>query len=105
MSSSQPPLLPDATHDLARFATKTTFAGIPSDIIERIKFSFIDGLGVCLQGSPLPWTQKVYEIPPREVRKTCGSTDCTFGREQQEPVAIRFVHRILADFVAFAHVL
>ena len=67
MSSSQPPLLPDATHDLARFATKTTFAGIPSDIIERIKFSFIDGLGVCLQGSPLPWTQKVYEIPPREV--------------------------------------
>ena len=70
MSSSQPPLLPDATHDLARFATKTTFAGIPADIIERIKFSFIDGLGMCLQGSPLPWTQKVYEIMRDEGGKT-----------------------------------
>jgi 2-methylcitrate dehydratase PrpD len=54
MCSSQSPLLPHARRDLARFAAKTTFADIPADTIERIKFSFIDGLGVCLQGSTLP---------------------------------------------------
>ena len=62
MSSSQPPLLPHATRELARFAANTGFADIPPDIIERIKLSFIDGLGVCLQGSTLPWTQKVYAL-------------------------------------------
>ena len=62
MSSSQPSLLPHATRDLARFAAKTTLSDIPPDVVARIKLSFIDGLGVCLQGSPLPWTQKVYEI-------------------------------------------
>src|ERR1700722_16243490 len=60
MSSSQPSLLPHATRDLARFAAKTSFADIPAETIERIKLSFIDGLGVCLQGSTLPWTRKVY---------------------------------------------
>src|ERR1700722_8273974 len=58
MSSSQPSLLPHATRDLARFAAKTSFADIPADTIERIKLSFIDGLGVCLQGSTLPWTKR-----------------------------------------------
>src|ERR1700690_3032379 len=60
MSSSQPSLLPHATRDLARFAAKTGFADIPAGTIESIKLSFIDGLGVCLQGSTLPWTRKVY---------------------------------------------
>ncbi len=62
MSSSQPSLLPHATRDLARFAAKTTLADIPTETIEAIKLSFIDGLGVCLQGSTLPWTRKVYEL-------------------------------------------
>src|SRR6202035_4918870 len=35
---------------------------IPTETIEAIKLSFIDGLGVCLQGSTLPWTQKVYAL-------------------------------------------
>jgi aconitate decarboxylase len=73
MSSSQPPLLPHATRDLARFAAKTTFVDIPADTIERIKLSFIDGLGVCLQGSTLPWTQKVYEIVCDEGGKPLAS--------------------------------
>ena len=73
MSSSQPSLLPHATRDLARFAAKTNFADIPADIIERIKLSFIDGLGVCLQGSTLPWTQKVYEIVRDEGGKPLAS--------------------------------
>src|SRR5580692_96565 len=73
MSSSQPSLLPHATRDLARFAAKTNFADIPADTIERIKLSFIDGLGVCLQGSTLPWTRKVYEIVRDEGGKPLAS--------------------------------
>lgn len=62
MSSSQPSLLPGATRELAKFAAKTQFDDIPRDVIERIKLSLIDGLGVCLQGSTLPWTQLVRQL-------------------------------------------
>jgi aconitate decarboxylase len=67
-------------HTTARFAAKTTFADIPADIIERIKFSCIDGLGVCLQGSTLPWTQKVYEIVRDEGGKPLASVGGTGHR-------------------------
>ena len=66
MSSSQPPLLPDATSKLARFAVETRADEIPADVIERVKLSFLDGLGVCLHGSMLPWTRKVFEIVQEE---------------------------------------
>ena len=59
MSSSTPSLLPHATRDLAEFAAVTRDDAIPSAIIERIKLSFIDGIGVCLHGATLPWTQRV----------------------------------------------
>jgi 2-methylcitrate dehydratase PrpD len=48
MSSSTPSLLPHATRDLAKFATETRYDEIPSRVIERIKLSFVDGLGVCV---------------------------------------------------------
>jgi aconitate decarboxylase len=62
MGSSQRSLLPNATRDLARFAAGTPYSEIPLDVIERIKLSFIDGLGVCLYGSTLPWTRLVREV-------------------------------------------
>lgn len=61
MSSSPPSLLPHATRELASFAARTGFADIPAEVIERIKLSLIDGLGVCLHGATLPWTRKVRE--------------------------------------------
>jgi 2-methylcitrate dehydratase PrpD len=73
MSSSQPSLLPHATRDLAHFAARTTLADIPPDIVARIKLSFIDGLGVCLQGSTLPWTQKICEMVREEGGKPLAS--------------------------------
>jgi aconitate decarboxylase len=73
MSSSQPALLPHATRDLARFAATTGIADIPADIIARIKLSFIDGLGVCLQGSTLPWTRKVCDFAREEGGKPVAS--------------------------------
>jgi 2-methylcitrate dehydratase PrpD len=73
MSSSQPSLLPHATRDLARFAARTSFADIPVDVIARIKLSFIDALGVCLQGVTLPWTQKVCALVCDEGGKPVAS--------------------------------
>jgi 2-methylcitrate dehydratase PrpD len=59
MSASLPPLLPHATRDLARFAAGLRFADLPGGVVEQVKLSILDGLGVCLHGSTLPWTQKV----------------------------------------------
>ncbi len=73
MSSSQPPLLQNATRDLARFAAETRDSEIPFAVVERVKLSFIDGLGVCLHGSTLPWTRKVSEVVQEEGGKGVAS--------------------------------
>jgi 2-methylcitrate dehydratase PrpD len=66
MTSSPSPLLPDATRALASFAAETPDRAIPADVIERIKLSFLDGLGVCLRGITFPWTQMVREVVQAE---------------------------------------
>lgn len=66
MSSSQAPLLPDATRDLARFAVERSDRDIPRELLERVKLSFLDGLGVCLHGATLPWTGMVRELVQAE---------------------------------------
>jgi len=62
MSSSKPPLLPHATRELARFAATTRYADIPAAVIDKVKLSLLDGLGVCLHGSTLPWTKMVRDL-------------------------------------------
>ena len=59
MSSSQPPMLADATHDLARFASQLRYEDIPAEVVARMKSSLLDSIGCCLYGVTLPWTQKV----------------------------------------------
>jgi 2-methylcitrate dehydratase PrpD len=66
VSSSQPPLLPDATRALARFAAEAPDHAVPPEVIELIKLSFLDGLGVCLHGATLPWTAMVRELVRHE---------------------------------------
>src|SRR5215467_3504504 len=66
MSSSQAPLLVNATRDLARFAAETRDGDIPRDVVERIKLSFLDGLGVCLRGTTFPWTRTVRDVVQQE---------------------------------------
>jgi aconitate decarboxylase len=80
MSSSQPSLLPHATRELARFAATARFEQIPAEVIERIKLSLIDGLGVCLQGSTLPWTRIVHDVIAEEGGKPVASV---WGRGQR----------------------
>ncbi len=73
MSSSQAPLLPDATRALARFAAETPGRDIPADVVDRIKLSFLDGLGVCLRGTTFPWTRMVREVVQHEGGKAVAS--------------------------------
>jgi 2-methylcitrate dehydratase PrpD len=80
MSSSQPSLLPHATFELAKFAAAARFEQIPAEVIERIKLSLIDGLGVCLQGSTLPWTRIVHDVIGEEGGKAVASV---WGRGQR----------------------
>jgi 2-methylcitrate dehydratase PrpD len=55
--SEKPPLLENATRDLARFAAALRYEDIPAEVIAHAKLCLLDGLGVCLQGSALPWTR------------------------------------------------
>jgi 2-methylcitrate dehydratase PrpD len=69
MSSQKPPLLANATRDLARFGAALRYDDIPADVIARIKLSLLDSLGCCLFGATLPWTQKVAALAEQEGAK------------------------------------
>ena len=66
MSASQPPLAPNATRDLARFAAGLQFSQIPSVVVEQMKLSILDSVGVCLHGVTLPWTRHVQALVEAE---------------------------------------
>jgi len=73
MSSSKPPLLADATRDLARFASALQFRDIPREAIERIKLSVLDSIGCCLFGATLSWTRKVADFAMAEGAQPAAS--------------------------------
>jgi 2-methylcitrate dehydratase PrpD len=73
VNSSQSPLIPNATRDLARFAAETPTGAIPPDVLQRVKLSFLDGLGVCLRGTTFPWTRMVRELVQAEGGNTIAS--------------------------------
>ena len=73
MSAAQPPLLADATRDLARFGAALQFEDIPANVVTHIKLSLLDSLGCCLYGATLPWTRKVAELADSEGAKPVAS--------------------------------
>jgi 2-methylcitrate dehydratase PrpD len=66
MSASQPPLLANATRDLARFNAQLRFENIPPQVVEHMKLSLLDSIGVCLHGVTLPWTRHVQALVEAE---------------------------------------
>jgi len=66
MSSSQPPLLENATRDLARYAAQLRYEDIPAEAVDRMKTSLLDSIGCCLYGATLPWTQRVQALAEAE---------------------------------------
>ena len=73
MSSTQPPLLANATRDLAAFAASFRFEDIPREAIERIKYCALDSIGCCLFGVTLPWTRHVQAMVEDEGAKAVAS--------------------------------
>lgn len=73
MGSSQPPLLADATRDLARFAAQFRYEDIPAEVVERMKTSLLDSIGCCLYGATLPWTQRVQAMVEADEAKPVAS--------------------------------
>ncbi|MEK6594824.1 MAG: MmgE/PrpD family protein [Pseudomonadota bacterium] len=66
MSSAKPPLLENATRDLAAFAARLCFEDIPRDAIEHMKYCVLDSIGCCLFGVTLPWTRHVQDMVQAE---------------------------------------
>ncbi|MGZ8231626.1 MAG: MmgE/PrpD family protein [Burkholderiales bacterium] len=73
MSSTQPPLLENATRDLARFASALRYEDLPAEVVERIKLSVLDSIGCMLFGATLPWTRKVADFALAEGARAVAS--------------------------------
>jgi 2-methylcitrate dehydratase PrpD len=86
MSSAQPPLLANATRDLARFGANLNYADIPAEAVERIKLSILDSIGCCLYGATLPWTRKVADLADAE-RAEGVAAYIGFGRRSSPALA------------------
>lgn len=69
MTASLPPLVPGATRVLAEFAANTDASDIPAAVTDKLKLHVLDGIGVCLFGSTLPWTRIVRDVALAEAGK------------------------------------
>ena len=87
MSGSQPPLLENATRDLARFAAALRYEDVPREVVERIKLSVLDSLGCCLFGATLPWTRKVAALAEGEQAQPVASL-MGMGRRSSVSLAV-----------------
>jgi 2-methylcitrate dehydratase PrpD len=93
MSSTEAPLLANATRDLAAFASKLKFSDIPREAVERIKYCALDSIGCCLFGVTLPWTRHVQAMVQEEGAKPVASI---FGGGGKTTVA----HAVLVNSTA-----
>ena len=59
---ANPPLHPQATRRLADFGSALRFSDLPADVVEHLKLLVLDGLGCCLYGVGLPWTQTLMDV-------------------------------------------
>ena len=51
-----------ATAILAEFAAGLEFDDLPKEVVDHLKMAALDGLGCCLNGATLPWTQMLAEL-------------------------------------------
>ena len=73
MTSSQAPLLENATRDLAAFASALRYEDLPREVVDRIKLSVLDSIGCCVFGATLPWTRKVADLAVAENARAVAS--------------------------------
>ena len=87
MSSSQLPLLENATRDLAQFAATLRYEDIPREAVACIKLSVLDSIGCCLFGATLPWTRKVAALVEGEGAQPVASL-IGMGRKSSVSLAV-----------------
>jgi 2-methylcitrate dehydratase PrpD len=87
MSASKPPLLENATRDLARFAARLRYEDLPPEVVERIKLCVLDHIGCTLYGATLPWTRKVAELAEAEHARGVASL-AGMGRKTSVSLAV-----------------
>ena len=87
MSSSQLPLLENATRDLAQFAATLRYEDIPREAVECIKLSVLDSIGCCLFGATLPWTRTVAALVEGEGAQPVASL-MGMGRKSSVSLAV-----------------
>src|SRR3954467_10776912 len=87
MTTAKPPLLENATRDLARFGAALRYDDIPHEAVERIKLSVLDSLGCCLYGATLLWTRKVAELADSE-RAQGAASFIGMGRKSSVSLAV-----------------
>lgn len=85
MAEANPPLLENATADLARFASELRFEDLPDEVVERIKLCVLDHIGCCLYGATLPWTRRVAALAYAESAAMQASL---FGYGRKTSVAL-----------------
>jgi 2-methylcitrate dehydratase PrpD len=73
MSTAEPPLLKDATRDLARFGARLRYEDLPKEVVQRVKLCVLDHIGCALYGATLPWTRKVAALALAEGARETAS--------------------------------
>jgi 2-methylcitrate dehydratase PrpD len=68
------------TRALAEFAASIQFEDIPRRLTEALKVHILDGIGVCVHGSPLPWTKLVANFVAAEGGAPVATVWGTGGR-------------------------
>lgn len=84
MAATKSPLLPDATRDLAAFASALRFEDLPTEVVERMRYCVLDSIGCCLFGITLPWTQRVLDMVRAEGGAPAASV---FGSAYQTSIS------------------
>lgn len=84
MSDEKPPLLENATADLAAFAAGLRYEDIPEPVVATMKRCVLDSLGCCLFGTTLPWTQRVQAMAEAD---GCAPVASIFGTGVKTSVA------------------
>lgn len=64
------------TEGLAEFASVLTFDDLPVEVVKYVKLLLLDSLGVCIYGSRLPWTAKLFDMVAAE---RAGEVASVFG--------------------------
>jgi len=69
------------THELARYCHNLKFQQLPEEVVDRVKYFFLDFIGVCIRGSQEDSSKSIY----RFVRETGRQGGVIIGTKERTP--------------------